>query len=74
MNQCSTCGAQFFPQSGAWGDTCGNCIAARIELSLMPGGVSQTERKPAKRANELAMGDETWTEEALEALQRSGAG
>ena len=50
MATCHICGAQFFPQSNAWGgETCGDCIAARIELSLM-GGLLDAGRKPLMRA------------------------
>ena len=50
MAACEICGAQFFPQSNAWGgETCGDCIAARIELSLM-GGLLGEGRKPVMRA------------------------
>ena len=52
--QCQHCGATFFPQSSAWGfDACGDCIADRIELALM-GGLFDRDRKPMRRASDLA--------------------
>ena len=48
--KCAICGAAFFPVSEAWGDdTCGDCIAASIELSLMPMSF-RGQRKPVRRA------------------------
>jgi hypothetical protein len=71
MNICSTCGAQFFPQSDAWGDICGDCVASRIELYLMPGGLGQTVRKPSKRTSDKT--DDGW-EMAVEALRKQAGG
>ena len=48
--KCATCGATFYSVSDAWGDeTCGDCIAAKIELMLVPMALSG-QRKPLRRA------------------------
>ena len=53
-SQCVHCGARFFPQSSAWGyDSCGDCIADRIELALIDGSFAR-DRKPMRRAGDLA--------------------
>jgi hypothetical protein len=47
---CAECGATFYPVTPAWGDqTCGDCIAARIERSMLPLAL-RAERKPMRRA------------------------
>ena len=50
---CRCCGQTYFPQSVAWGDACGECIAAEVELILMD-ALSMRERRPMKRAADLA--------------------
>ena len=53
MPTCASCGQQFFFETLAWGDqTCGVCIGARIELSLM-GGLPARNRRPMRRADSL---------------------
>ena len=50
MLVCHSCGHSFFPQSSAWGDqTCGDCIAVRIELLLMETMPTRI-RRPMRRA------------------------
>ena len=49
---CHICGAPFYSDTAAWGDdTCGDCIAASIEVSLR-GGFEKMERKPARRTGD----------------------
>jgi hypothetical protein len=52
MKTCVNCGLQYHPQARAWENMCGVCIATRIELALMPGGLGHAARKPLKRAND----------------------
>lgn len=48
--KCAICAAVFYANGDAWGDeTCGDCIAAGIELALMPMSL-QGQRKPLRRA------------------------
>ena len=48
--KCAICGAAFYANGNAWGaETCGDCIAAEIELSLMPMAL-RGQRKPLRRA------------------------
>ena len=49
---CRCCGQPYFAQSVAWGDACGECIAAAVEVALMD-ALSMRERRPMKRAAEL---------------------
>jgi hypothetical protein len=74
MITCSLCAVRFFPQSSAWGHLCGNCIASRIELSLMPGGLQQAQRKPLKRASEESLSDESWVDRQLQASRERASG
>jgi hypothetical protein len=51
MNKCNECGRDFNAQGSAWGGaTCGDCIAAQIEMSLLA-NVLVAERKPMRRAS-----------------------
>jgi hypothetical protein len=54
MQTCLSCGMSYHPQCPAWGQTCGFCIAARIEMALLPGGLGRAERKPIRRATARA--------------------
>jgi hypothetical protein len=74
MITCSLCAAQFFPQSSSWGQLCGNCIASRIELSLMPGGLQEAQRKPLKRASEEFSNDESWAERQHQVSRERASG
>jgi hypothetical protein len=74
MNTCSLCAMPFFPQSSAWGQICGQCIAARIEMSLMPGGLHQAHRKPLRRAVEGADVNEGWPGLGLPVPRQRAAG
>jgi hypothetical protein len=67
MPICHICGARFNLQSAAWGGrTCGDCIAAEIELGLID-GLLQRERRPVRRLD-IADAD-TARPSALEALE-----
>jgi hypothetical protein len=49
MNACCNCGLAFVPQGSIWdGETCGECIADRIEYGLL-GSLLFGERKPLRR-------------------------
>lgn len=51
MTICPECGSQFAP-SPAWPDShCGQCIADRVEASLLL--ALRVTRKPAKRATDI---------------------
>ena len=53
MSSCSACGAALRDEDvQVWGERCGQCLAAEIELSLM-GRLADARRKPAKRAIEF---------------------
>ena len=52
MDTCCSCGEPYIPQSSAWGDLCGGCIAAQLELALM-GGLPAHERMPMRRASDI---------------------
>jgi len=45
---CAKCGQQYFPNSAAWGDLCGQCLASKIEDMLAI--IRASERKPPRRA------------------------
>jgi hypothetical protein len=63
MSTCSNCGLTFVPQPPAWGDeTCGECIADRIEYGLL-GGLLFAERKPLRRATGESAEMPTYDEE-----------
>ena len=50
MSQCEQCGAAFYSASASWGDrTCGDCLANRIEQSLMRHALGE-QRKPMRRS------------------------
>ena len=69
MLTCSSCGQSFLPQSAAWGDeTCGQCIAKRLEWMLMA-GTEVRERRPMRRADSLVAP----TEEAAANAERRQA-
>jgi hypothetical protein len=59
------CGLQYSPLASAWEDICGVCIAARIEMALMPGGLSHAVRKPLKRTSEHSAGLHDFEVQAL---------
>jgi hypothetical protein len=71
MAACHVCGARFFPQASAWSpETCGECIAAEIELGLV-GALLQGQRRPLHRLGHAPAGVAAPVLEALEnALQR----
>jgi hypothetical protein len=52
MKTCPSCGEIYVPQSSAWGEECGQCIAGKLELMLM-GGLPARERLPMRRASDL---------------------
>ena len=59
MSECEQCGATFYDASAAWGGhVCGDCLADRIELTLMS-HIFGAQRKPMRRANSSqgAVGD-----------------
>jgi hypothetical protein len=50
MPRCKQCGAPFFSASPSWGgQACGDCLADRIELSLMHRSLNE-QRKPMRKA------------------------
>jgi len=50
MSRCEQCGAPFFNASTSWGgQTCGDCLADQIELSLMHRSLAE-QRKPMRKA------------------------
>ena len=52
---CDSCGCDFRPQSRDWGETCGVCIAARIELALVRATLgTNAGRRPMRRAPDEA--------------------
>jgi hypothetical protein len=70
MSQCEQCGADFYSASASWGDrTCGDCLAARIEASLMFYALGE-QRKPMRRTTSGPALDEI-TATHVEALRRS---
>jgi len=46
MATCVICGQPAAPEAALWGNQCGDCVAAQIELML----ALPRERKPVKRA------------------------
>jgi len=67
MSICHICGANFHTQVAAWGGrTCGDCIAAEIELGLID-GLLQGQRRPVRRLG--ATDASAATPSALEALE-----
>ena len=66
MTICHICGADFHTQAAAWGGrTCGDCIAAEIELGLID-GLLQRERRPVRRVDAAAAMPAASTLETLE--------
>jgi hypothetical protein len=56
MNACCFCGEVYVTRSSAWGEECGDCIAAGIEM-MLTGGLPLRDRKPSRRASsELVAG------------------